>query len=346
MRLKAPTPVRRPRILLLHDELEAAARVDAADVAREAEHVAGALEALGYEAIVERVGLDLAALLRRIERLRPHVVFNLVESLGGHAPLIAAVPSLLEARGIPFTGCPADAQYLSSNKRLAKRRLAAAGIATPAEFEASVRVRPASLWIAKSVWEHASLGIDDDSVVSAEAVAPLLARRAAEHGGRWFAEAFVAGRELNVTLLSRQGRVAALPPAEIRFDAYPEGKPRIVGYAAKWRASSFEYRHTPRSFEVEAGLAAEISATALACWEAFGLEGYARVDFRVDAAGTPWVLEVNANPCLSADAGFAAALESAGIAFPTAVSWLLEDALARAPASAGEAFRPRDVQHS
>jgi D-alanine-D-alanine ligase len=182
----------------------------------------------------------------------------------------------------------------------------------------------------KSVWEHASLGIDDDSIVGAAAVPGLLERRRAVHGGRWLAEAFVPGRELNVALIASAGGVRVLPPAEIRFDAFPPGKARIVGYAAKWQAASFEYAHTPRSFDVEPALAKALETTARACWQAFELEGYARVDFRVDAAGKAWVLEVNTNPCLSPDAGFAAALDTAGIPFAEAVSWLIEDALRRA----------------
>jgi len=59
----------------------------------------------------------------------------------------------------------------------------------------------------------------------------------------------------------------------------------------------------------------------------FGLRGYARVDFRVDAQGRPWILEINANPCLSPDAGFAAALARAGIEFTRAVKWIVADGI-------------------
>ena len=57
----------------------------------------------------------------------------------------------------------------------------------------------------------------------------------------------------------------------------------------------------------------ELKAIATGCWELFDLRGYARVDFRVDCVGKPWVLEVNVNPCLSPDAGFAAAALQAGL---------------------------------
>jgi D-alanine-D-alanine ligase len=327
--------------LLLHDALSVDARPDEADVLAEAEALSAALRDLGHAPEIVPVTLDLGALERRIQERRPLVVVNLVESLGGRSSLIAVVPALLESLGVPFTGCPADAIHLSSNKRLAKRHLAGAGIATPPLFgerndDANARADdgndPPDRWIVKSIWEHASLGIDDTSIVGAAAVPRLLARRRAEHGGHWFAERFVTGREINVALIAGGGDapVRVLPPAEIRFDAFPAGKARIVGYAAKWEAASFEYQHTPRSFDIESGLARDVAAKALACWRAFDLAGYARVDFRVDAEDRPWVLEVNTNPCLSPDAGFAAALEAAGIDYAQAVAWLLDEALTRA----------------
>jgi len=199
---------------------------------------------------------------------------------------------------------------------------------TPAAFSPETRT---GRWIVKSIWEHASLGLNDDSIVPADGAAETIERRRAMLGGDWFAEEFVPGRELNVALLAERSGPRALPVAEIRFDAFPADKPRIVGYAAKWDLKSFEYQNTPRSFAVEPGLAERLHRVALDCWALFRLDGYARVDFRVDERGRPWVLEVNANPCLSPDAGFAAALAEAGIGYEAAVARLVDDALERAP---------------
>src|SRR3546814_4908817 len=85
----------------------------------------------------------------------------------------------------------------------------------------------------------------------------------------------------------------------ILFVDFPPGRPRIVDYEAKWAPESDAYANTPRRFDLaadDAALAAELSRLALDAWHLFGLAGYARVDFRVDAAGRPTILEVNLNP--------------------------------------------------
>jgi D-alanine-D-alanine ligase len=79
---------------------------------------------------------------------------------------------------------------------------------------------------------------------------------------------------------------------------------------------------------------AELGRLAKACWELFGLAGWARVDFRVDGAGRPFILEINANPCLAPDAGFARALERAGLSFADGIDGILGAATAGRGASA------------
>ncbi|HKG91354.1 MAG TPA: hypothetical protein VKA84_05670, partial [Gemmatimonadaceae bacterium] len=74
-------------------------------------------------------------------------------------------------------------------------------------------------------------------------------------------------------------------------------------------------------------------AIALAAWRLVGGRGYGRVDFRIDAGGRPWLLEVNANPDLSPNAGLARMARVAGIDFAGLVRTLCEEAIAR-PAGA------------
>jgi D-alanine-D-alanine ligase len=324
-----------PSIVLLHDAAAAAGRPDASDTLLEAQAIAAALERLGYATTTLPVGLDLGALERALHELAPQAVFNLVESLEGRGRLLPVVPALLASLGVPFTGCSAEALAATSHKPAAKRLLRQAEIATPATLGSAAGDGTKAgdgMWIVKSVFEHSSLGIDDSSVVAgAEAARRVLAARRAELGGEWFAERFVPGRELNVGIVAAPEGSRVLPVAELRFENFPAGKPAIVGYAAKWDVDSFEYRHTVRSFDVEPELAARAERLAAACWELFELDGHARVDFRVDSFGMLFVLEVNANPCLAPDAGFAAALAQAGIDFDEAIGWLIADARRSAP---------------
>ena len=62
----------------------------------------------------------------------------------------------------------------------------------------------------------------------------------------------------------------------------------------------------------------------MACWELFNLDGYARVDFRVDRTGAPFILEVNMNPCLGRDAGFAASAAHAGLSYEALIARIIE----------------------
>ena len=108
----------------------------------------------------------------------------------------------------------------------------------------------------------------------------------------------------------------------MRFIDYPEDKPRIVGYRAKWDPTSFEYHHMERVFDLpesDRDLVAELGAIAMQAWTLLRLSGYARVDFRVDESGRPWVLEVNANPGIAPDAGCAAAAAKAGMSYSDAI---------------------------
>jgi D-alanine-D-alanine ligase len=216
---------------------------------------------------------------------------------------------------------------------LAKRLLRQNGLTTPDWVEAGENGLPvpsfSGPYIVKSVWEHASIGIDGSSVTEDPRKLDRIARRRQrEFGGDWFAEAYIEGREFNLALLAGPDGVELLPPAEMLFIDYPQGKRRIVDYAAKWHADSFEFNNTVRRFEFGAEdkrLLVELEWIAKSCWRLFGLTGYARVDCRVDGAGRPWILEININPCLSPDAGFAAAADRAGLTLTDVVGRIVAD---------------------
>ncbi len=84
-----------------------------------------------------------------------------------------------------------------------------------------------------------------------------------------------------------------------------------------------------RCFEVEPELAAHVARLARSCWELFELAGYARVDFRVDAAGTPWVLEVNVSPGMTDTSLLPMAAQAAGWSLAELCERVLRSATSR-----------------
>ena len=326
------------RVLILHQAIADGAAPDEQDVLRQADAVGQALVRLGHRVDSVACTLDLASLDAALSDRKPDLVFSLVESVAGFGRLIHLPPSLLDARRLPYTGCPADAIFLTSHKLLAKARLREAHLPTPPWVDAGPFCvsHVARTWLVKSVWEHASQGMDDSCLVREATPATIAARLpafAARMGGDCFAEAYIDGREFNLGLLAGPDGPEALPPSELVFRDFPPDKPRIVGYEAKWNTDSFEYRNTVRQFAddpADAALLNEMRRLARQCWTVFGLSGYARVDFRVDAENRPWILEVNANPCISPDSGFAAMLAQAGIPYDQAIARILADAQPRA----------------
>jgi D-alanine-D-alanine ligase len=325
------------KVVILYDRIaKEGTHPDQSDALVQAEAIGRALGELGHESVDMTCSLDIKGFVKEIREAYPQLVFNLVESVDGHGRLIPFPASILDLLGVPYTGAPADALYLTSSKILAKKMLAGAGIPTPSYYSpADLRMKSTPLggpYIIKSVWEHASVGLEESSVLSAKNSGQLLAemeKRRDQLGGDCFAEQFIDGREFNLSILASQGGAEALPPAEMRFIDYPPGKWKVVGYRAKWDEGSFESSHTQRSFEFaksERPLLQNLADMAKRCWQLFGLRGYARVDFRVDERNQPWVLEINANPCLSPDAGFVAAASQAGLSYRQVVERIVQGA--------------------
>lgn len=323
-------------ILILHSDIPPNATQDELDCLVQAEEIARALRALRYHPVLAPFSLNLNAVTETITALKPAAVFNLVETVASTGRLIHFAPSLLDALNMPYTGCPANAVFQTSNKPLAKQIMNSTGIATPDWINqdgSGCHPRKTITYLIKSSWEHASIGLDSGSLVPFTTKAKLLKtmhHRKKNLGGSCFAEAYIEGREFNVALISYQGGVKILPVAEMLFQDYRPDQLRIVDYKAKWDTASFEYNNTVRQFDFapkDRSLIKRLKEISLRCWNIFSLKGYARVDFRVDKRNKPWVLEINTNPCLSPDAGFAAALQQADIKYRDAIGWIIHDAM-------------------
>lgn len=316
-------------VLILHDAVPHDAAPEVLDTLNQAREVEAALRSEGVHAQRLPVSGNLCALQRTLSAARPEAVFNLVESIAGADGAAVAVPALLDGLGIFYTGSSAAAQALANDKCMAKAIMRRAGLPTANWYPGTNGFVP-GVYLIKTRFEHGSCGIDDEAVSRFEVEADLhkaLSTRQRRLGRPCFAEAYLEGREFNISVIEWDGAVRVLPAAEIDFSAFAPGKPRIVGYRAKWVEDSFEYACTPRQFpELPERMSRRLAELTEECFRLFGLSGYARVDFRLDSDGEPVILEVNPNPCLARDAGFVAALTKAGIPFAEAMRHLVSRA--------------------
>jgi len=317
------------KVAVLINAISANPTPDELDVLTQAEAIETELHTLGYQSERVFLGLDMQSVADKLREDAPHFVVNLVESVDNSGKLLYFAPAFLEHLQVPFTGSGSEAMFITTNKMLAKSLMFQNGLPTPEWISSdfSAKLNPLKTYIAKPVWEEASVGISDENIVKGDAVS--VNNFLKKHADKpYFFEEFIEGREFNISILGGKNGPEVLPMAEILFEKYPEGKPKIVGYEAKWDESSFEYSHTPRSFGVEETnleLAAKLKKICSESWKLFNLKGYVRIDFRVDKNNEPQILEINANPCLSPDAGFYAASQRAGYSFKQVVERIIED---------------------
>ncbi|MFH1480668.1 MAG: D-alanine--D-alanine ligase [Pseudomonadota bacterium] len=264
------------------------------------------------------------------------MVFNLCETVDEDPKLAWHPAALFELLGIAFSGSPSSALMLTTDKLLTKQLLKANGIRTPDYLVYDDRKAFGSKnlrfpVIIKPRFEDASIGIDQESIFEDEGSLKKGLDAFHERFGSVLVEEYVAGREFNISLFGYPA-VKVLPVAEIDFSAFPKELYPIVGYRAKWDEGSFEYQHTPRVFpeKLPRGLLSEMKQTALDCFRLFMLRDYGRVDMRVDDRLKIHVLEVNANPCLSPDAGLSASYQKTGKGHSQLVRHLLRFTLKRA----------------
>jgi len=318
------------KIFILHQFVPFDANPDEMDVLVQADQIGAVLKMSGYLTEFLPVGSDLS-LLKKLKKAAVGV-FNLVETLNGSAIDSHLVPRFLEQNRIKYTGSSSTAVYVTTDKVLTKEILSSNGIPTPVWYSEKNRNNfEPGRYIFKPVAEDASIGITEESIKMVSSVgeaAELIEFFESKHKMVYFCEKFVEGREFNVSIIGRGGRPEVLAPAEMLF--LKSGiENNILCYDSKWKEESGKYKNSVRSFEFkesDSELYELLRFYSKKCWDVFGLSGYARVDFRVDANNRPSVIEINANPCLAPDGGFFAAAQNEGMSYQEMINRIVSEA--------------------
>ncbi len=282
------------------------------------------LRAAGHEVRPLGVHDELKPIRDEIEAWKPDVVFTLLEQFHGEAIYDQNVVSYLELLRVSYTGCNPRGLMLARGKDLSKTLVQHHRVPVPdfAVFPMHRKVkRPARLalpLIVKSVNEDASYGISQASVVDSDD--KLIERVKFIHeriGTAAIAEQYIEGREIYVGIVGND-RLVVLPVWELQFKNMPQGDWLIATEKVKHDTGYQERRgilHGPAK-DLTPDLTARIQRLAKRIYRTLELDGYARIDFRLAADGTPYFLEANPNPEIAESEEFATAARHVGMSYP------------------------------
>lgn len=225
------------------------------------------------------------------------------------------IQCLLERIGMPFQGSDARSSLLALNKAVAKQIFEAAGLDTPQwEFVPACHVnewRPLLPFpiVVKPNTGGSSLGvgiIGDEEELDAYLATPEIADQ------DLLAEVLIRGQELTCGVLDGE----TLPPILIR----PK-RGEFFDYDSKYQpGATEEICPAPVSDE----LTARLQSMARAAHDALGLSDYSRTDFMLAADGTPYLLEVNTLPGMTATSLLPQEAQAVGLSFEQLLARLIE----------------------
>jgi D-alanine-D-alanine ligase len=299
-------------------------RLSEESVAEMAQQAGEAVKSLGYKTTLIPLQRSLLNFLNRIKEDAPELVINLCEGYYGRPQWESNVAGIFELLGLAFTGNDSKTLAICQDKHKAKAVLRSRSLPTAAAELMLSADQPCDLkfpMIVKPNNEDASLGIYPESVVHDEESFRRQVKRVLENYRQpALVEPYIDGREFNVSVMQNES-VVPLPVSEIDFSEMPKGAPKICSYEAKWFEDHPLYQKTPPvcPAPIEDDLRQKLQGMAADAFRTMGCRDYARVDFRMDAKGRVFILEVNPNPDISLNAGYARALKAANIDY--AVFW-------------------------
>jgi D-alanine-D-alanine ligase len=278
---------------------------------------AAVLEALKHRGVDARTFDPSAA---RLSALLDEGIERVFVALHGPGGEDGTVQGALECLGIPYTGSGVAGSAIGMDKLCTKRLAQAIGVPTAnyvvlrthEDLGHALETLGLPL-IVKPATQGSSVGMS--KVERAEDFAAAFSA-ASQHDASVFAEPWIVGGEYTVGIL--QG--SALPSIRIETPC------AFYDYQAKY------FRDDTRYF-CPSGLSApaerHLSSLALATFEATGAEGWGRVDFMMDAAGRPLLLEINTVPGMTSHSLVPMAARAADIGFDELVWRVLETSLMR-----------------
>lgn len=265
----------------------------------------------GYQAgLVEITDSGVVGQLSRL-RGKVDVIFNLTESVG--LKLVLKVIKNLEKLNLPYAGANEFGHLTTSDKLKIKRMLIAHNISTPpAQFfrtgKEKLSLAQSFPLVVKATTEHGSMSVHQDAVVETDSqlrkqISYLLEKYP---GIPAMAEEYVAGREINSTVIGNLDWAICLPLSEVVFErSYQNGRKwPIYTYEAKYNHGTADFDDAPARLVdwLEEAEAKEIEDLSIKICQITQCYDYARTDIRYDISRRiPYFVDINSYPCLLDD---------------------------------------------
>src|ERR1700749_4211806 len=215
------------RVLVLHLDADSQAPPEIEDSILTAKQIGETLTKRGHFVQLAPFEANYEKFVEEVSKVKPDIVFNMVEHALGQDQLSAVAPAYLEQMGLRYTGGGAGSIVSTCDKPFPQEIMRAAGLPTP-DWAVGPHwhgLKAGQKYIVKSSTEDASLGLDDGAVVMGSGVRARADKCFKEYGGRWFAEAYVEGREFNISAIEENGEIRVMPLAEIQFIDWDPKKP-------------------------------------------------------------------------------------------------------------------------
>lgn len=290
--------------------------------------IADALRAQGHQVSVIAARGDLE---ERLRGLNPDFAFNCsIKSRGRGEKSFA--PQVLRKLDIPFTGSGGAACFNAYNKARTKKILLAANIATPQaqlvrdpHHESILETLTVPLFV-KPAKGGCSYGIGRQNLIrERKNLENRLNQIYEQVDSPLLVEEFLEGREFTAGVLGNR-QVIVLPLMEFKYPQ--DATASFRSYNLKMVNYEDEEIRCPA--EVDPKKRSEIRRLVTRTYQAIGCRDYARVDVRMDRAGKPYVLEVNALPNLMPKtSSYAIMAQKAGLNFRELIRSILRTAAAR-----------------
>ncbi|HUS29958.1 MAG TPA: hypothetical protein VMZ53_15740 [Kofleriaceae bacterium] len=260
--------------------------------------IARMLASLGHVVTPIEVTRPVDEIVGELRRIAPELVFNMAEGTRGRFRE-ALLPALCEQLGIAHTGSSASVLALCMDKALAKRVVAGARVRTP--WSRLVRSTSDPLppiggpVIVKPNFEGSSKGITQESVVADPAkIGDVVRAQLARYPNGILVEEYIDGTDVAVGWVEGFG---VLPPIGYSYSA--SGPHRIYDLGLKAGPAEDVVLEIPAA--LSPAVAAALRTAATRAFEALGVAGYGRADFRVTGDGRVFFLEMNPLPTLDPD---------------------------------------------